>query len=1380
MPDRLHPLESLLRQRIVLLDGAMGTMIQRYKLSEQDFRGQRFRDWKGKDLKGSLELLQLTKPEVIEQIHAQYLEAGADIIETNTFSATTLGLHDFLFPEEPSGRKDQEFFQRVVHDADFRALVREINVSATKLARHAADRASEQTGQRRFVAGAIGPLPVTASMSPDVNDPGFRAVSFDQLRQAYSDQAETLLEGGVDLLAVETIFDTLNAKAALFAIAELFRKLGRKVPLLISGTVTDRSGRTLSGQTVEAFLISIAHAQPLIVGLNCALGPDEMEPYIEELARISPYYMSAYPNAGLPDPLSETGFPETPETLAPKLGKWAENGWLNLVGGCCGTTPDHIRAIAKAVRECKPRTFPGSTPVSGVGEGVPPSLPSFSESSFRRDAAVTQREDARPGFQTDARDARAPQSEGIASRSAASLQLSGLEPLNITPEMGFIVVGERTNITGSPRFSKLILSGDFEAAIAVARQQVNGGANILDVNMDEGMIDSEAVMTRFLHLIGSEPEISRVPIMIDSSKWSVIEAGLKCLQGKPVVNSISLKNGEEEFLRQAQLIRQYGAAVIVMAFDERGQADSLERRIEICQRAYDLLTKRASFPAHDIIFDPNVLTVATGLEEHRNYAVDFLEATRWIKQNLPGTRVSGGISNISFSFRGNNTVREAMHAAFLYHAIRAGLDMGIVNAGQLAVYEEIEPGLRERVEDVLLNRRPEATERLVDFAEQVKTKGKAIVADEAWRSEPVEERLKHALIKGIVDFIDVDTEEARQKSKRPLDVIEGPLMAGMSVVGDLFGAGKMFLPQVVKSARVMKKAVAYLMPFMEAEKSAGAKPQGRIVMATVKGDVHDIGKNIVGVVLQCNNYEVIDLGVMVPAAKILQTARQRNADVIGLSGLITPSLDEMVHVAQEMEREGFVLPLLIGGATTSRAHTAVKIAPHYRSTIAHVIDASRAVGVVSALMNEQSKVEFDARTRADYDRLRKEHAAKTGTKKLLTLGQARANRTPIDWSRYQPPQPEFVGLRVYASNPGSAPVPLRAVGSTEPEAGVGEGVSPARASFFESSFRRDAAVTQREDARPGFQTDRRDACAPRFTSLKTLVDYIDWSPFFHTWELRGRYPAIFEDKMVGNQARELFDDAQKLLDDIIANNSLTARGVFAFWPAHSVGDDVQVYRDQDRKEKLATFHFLRQQIQKPAGQAHHCLADFIAPVTSHLSPLTSHLNDHLGGFAVSIHGADELAKTFSSQHDDYSAIMAKALADRLVEAFAEYLHQQARKAWGFGGAEQFSHADLIREKYRGIRPAAGYPACPDHAEKRTLFDLLQAETNAGTKLTESFAMHPGSSVSGLYFSHPDAKYFGVGQIAKDQVADYAQRCGESVAAIEKRLAANLAYEPAVN
>ena len=881
-----------------------------------------------------------------------------------------------------------------------------------------------------------------------------------------------------------------------------------------------------------------------------------------------------------------------------------------------------------------------------------------------------------------------------------TLKLAGLEPLNITPEMGFVVVGERTNITGSPKFSKLILNGDYEGALGVARQQVAGGANILDVNMDEGMIDSEAAMTRFLNLIASEPEISRIPIMIDSSKWSVIEAGLKCVQGKCVVNSISLKNGEEEFLRHARLIRRYGAAVIVMAFDEQGQADNLQRKIDICARAYKLLTERADFPPNDIIFDPNILTVATGLEEHCNYAVDFIKATRWIKANLPGIRVSGGVSNISFSFRGNNTVREAMHAAFLFHAIRAGLDMAIVNAGQLAVYEEIEPELRERVEDVLLNRRDDATERLVDFAENIKAKGKAKVKDEAWRAQPVEERLKHALVKGIVDYIDIDTEEARKNCKRPLDVIEGPLMAGMSVVGDLFGAGKMFLPQVVKSARVMKKAVAYLMPFMEAEKSAGAKPQGRIVMATVKGDVHDIGKNIVGVVLQCNNYDVVDLGVMVPAAKILETARQKKADAIGLSGLITPSLDEMVHIAQEMEREKFELPLLIGGATTSRAHTAVKIAPHYHESTIHVLDASRAVGVVNSLLSAKQKVAFDAKTRAEYEALRKAHTAKMREKKLIPLEQARANRTPIDWSSYVPPKPDFTGTRTIAP------------------------------SIFE------------------------------------LRDYIDWSPFFHAWELRGRYPAIFDDSTIGAQAQELFDDAQEVLERIIAEKSLTARGVFAFWPANAAGDDVDLFRDQSRREKLATFYFLRQQMQKPAGQFNHCLADYLAAD----SP------DYLGGFAVTIHGADELAKKFTAAHDDYSAIITKALADRLAEGFAEYLHKQARIAWGFGDDENLSNADLIREKYRGIRPAAGYPASPDHAEKRTLFDLLEAEDKIDIKLTESYAMHPGASVSGLYFSHPDAKYFGVGQIGRDQILDYARRRSESIATVEKRLGPNLGYE----
>jgi 5-methyltetrahydrofolate--homocysteine methyltransferase len=1462
--DPVHPLEALMRERIVVLDGAMGTMIQGCKLSETDYRGKRFGNWKGKDLKGSLELLNLAQPQIIEEIHSNYLGEGADIIETNTFSGTTIGLHDFLFEGEPTlGRKDQEFFQRVVDDVGLRGLVDQINLEAARIARHAADRAANKTGRQRFVAGSMGPLPVAGSISPDVNDPAFRAVSFDQLRQTYFDQAKALLEGGVDLLMVETVFDTLNGKAGLFAITDAFEKTGRSVPLMISGTVIDKSGRNLSGQTMEAFLISIAHAQPLILGLNCSLGPDEMEPFIEEVSRIAPFFVGAYPNAGLPDPFSPTGFPETPETFAPKVAAWAANGWLNLVGGCCGTTPEHIRAIANAVCDLPPR------PVE------PHALPNQS---------------------------------AIDNQKSEILQLSGLEPLKITPAFGFAVIGERTNITGSPKFSKLILSGDFEGALAVARQQVQGGANLLDVNMDEAMIDSEAAMIRFLNLIGSEPEIARIPIVIDSSKWSVIEAGLKCLQGKAIVNSISLKNGEEEFLRQARSIRRYGAATIVMAFDEQGQADNFQRRTNICARAYHLLTQKADLPANDIIFDPNILTIATGLEEHRNYAVDFIEATRWIKQNLPGARVSGGVSNISFSFRGNNTVREAMHAAFLFHAIRAGLDMGIVNAGQLAVYEEIDPELRERVEDVLLDRRDDATERMIEFAERVKAKGKTTVPDESWRKQPVGERLKHALVKGIVDHIDTDIEEARTQFKRPLEVIEGPLMAGMSVVGDLFGSGRMFLPQVVKSARVMKKAVAYLMPFMEAEKTGGAKPQGRIVMATVKGDVHDIGKNIVGVVLQCNNYDVIDLGVMVPAAKILETAREKNADAIGLSGLITPSLDEMVHVAQEMEREGFRLPLLIGGATTSRAHTAVKIAPHYRASTVHVLDASRAVSVVNSLLNEELKREFDRKTREDYERLRREHAAKAEGRKLLTLAEARANRTPIDWSSYVPPKPEFLGVRVYAADLGRARGP-RAVSGGSPEIFSDTHYSKRRLPHFErpwakyaitwstnarqklshaarkivldcilywnerryqlyaacvmpdhvhlliepwlktetsnptefyslteilhtlksftahkineleeksgpvwerESFDRlirsesdlqekfnyitrnpwDAGVARpgedyawvwysgKETSRPAAGMDTPAACAPQTIeiALSDLVPYIDWSPFFHAWELRGRHPSIFDDPKIGKQARDLFNDAQELLQRIVAKNRLVARGVYAFWPANAVDDDVDVYSDDDRIEKIATFYFLRQQMQKPGGQHNHCLADYVAPVLNWQSAIGNRQSaDYLGGFAVSIHGADELAEEFKLQHDDYSAILTKALADRLAEAFAEYLHQHARIAWGFGRDEQLSNADLIREKYRGIRPAAGYPACPDHAEKRTLFDLLDAENNAGIKLTESFAMHPGASVSGLYFSHPKAKYFGVGQIGRDQAVDYANRRGETVPAVEKRLAPNLGY-----
>jgi 5-methyltetrahydrofolate--homocysteine methyltransferase len=1259
-----HPLAALLRERIVVLDGAMGTMIQQRKLAEEDFRGARFANHPAKHLKGNLELLQLVRPDVIEQIHADYFAAGADIVETNTFSATTIGQHDFLFTDKPEdGRKDAAFFQRVIDDAELIALVQEMNLAAAKVARAAADRAANETGQPRFVAGSLGPLPVTSSLSPDVNDPSFRAVTFDQLRKAYGEQARALMEGGVDLLLVETIFDTLNAKAALFAISEVFESLGKKIPLLISGTITDLAGRTLTGQTVGAFLTSILHAEPLAVGLNCALGPAEMRPHVEEVARLAPCFTSAYPNAGLPDPLSATGFPETPESFAPQLRDWAKSGWLNIVGGCCGTTPAHIRALADVVRQYAPRALP--------------------------------------------------------SRPNESLHLSGLEALDITHDFGFAVVGERTNITGSPKFSKLILAGDFEGALVVARHQVEGGANILDVNMDEGMIDSEAAMTRFLHLITSEPDISRIPVMVDSSKWSVIEAGLKCVQGKGVVNSISLKAGEEEFLRQARLVRQYGAAVIVMAFDERGQADTVARKTEICARAYKLLVERAGFPPNDIIFDPNILTIATGIEEHNEYAIAFIEATRWIKANLPGARVSGGVSNISFSFRGNNTVREAMHSAFLYHAIRAGLDMAIVNAGQLAVYEEIEPELRDLVEDVLFNRRADATERLVNFAERVKSLGKVVAKDEAWRSAPVEERLSHALVKGIVEHIESDTEEARQKSARPLDVIEGPLMSGMSVVGDLFGAGKMFLPQVVKSARVMKKAVAYLMPFMEAEKQAGAKPQGRIVMATVKGDVHDIGKNIVGVVLQCNNYEVIDLGVMVPAEKILATAREREADIIGLSGLITPSLDEMVHVAQEMKRQDFRTPLLIGGATTSRAHTAVKIAPHYDESVVHVLDASRAVGVVSTLLNADAKVKFDTRTRADYEQLRSEHAERTREKKMLTLEQARANRLTIDWSEYEPPVPEFLGVRAYSSQPESA--------------------SPPR--------------------------------LVRHVPLSTLIEFIDWSPFFHTWELRGRYPAIFEDAVVGAQARELFEDARNLLDRIVRQNLLVARGVFGFWPANSLGEDVEIYRDEARADVVARFHFLRQQMQKPAGQSNYSLADCVAPNDSGK-------RDYLGAFAVTAGiGADELAEKFKGEHDDYNAIMTKALADRLAEAFAEYLHREARIAWGFGATERLTNDELIRERYRGIRPAPGYPASPDHVEKQTLFDLLEATEKAGVRLTESFAMHPGASVSGLYFSHPESRYFAVGKIQADQARDYALRKGVSLGEVEKWLAPNLNYEP---
>ncbi|WP_447973132.1 methionine synthase [Nitrospira sp. Kam-Ns4a] len=1220
-------LRELLLRRIAILDGAMGTMIQAYRLDEAGFRGTRFAEHP-RDLKGCNDLLCLTQPQVVEAIHRQYLEAGADIIETNTFNSTAISMADY----------------------GLEAHVYELNRAGAQVARRAAAASmAEDPSRPRFVAGAIGPTNRTASMSPDVNNPAFRAVTFDELVAAYTEQVRGLLDGGVDLLLCETVFDTLNCKACLFAIDQYFEDTGRRVPVMVSVTITDRSGRTLSGQTVEAFWNSIAHMPLLSVGINCALGAKQMRPYLEELSRIAPVFLSCYPNAGLPNAFG--GFDETPELMAANLREFAANGWLNIVGGCCGTTPAHIRAIAAAVWDCPPRVLPTPEPWT---------------------------------------------------------RLSGLEPLTIRPDMNFVNIGERTNVTGSPKFAKLILSGDYEGALAVAKQQVEGGAQMLDVNMDEALLDSKAAMQKFLHLIASEPDIARVPIMIDSSNWEVIEAGLKCVQGKPVVNSISLKEGEAAFLRHAKLARRYGAAIVVMAFDERGQADRVERKVEICTRAYRLLTEVVGIPPQDIIFDPNVLTVATGIEEHNDYAVAFLEATRRIKATLPYCKVSGGISNISFSFRGNNVVREAMHAAFLYHAVRAGLDMGIVNAGQLAVYEEIPKDLLELVEDVLLNRRPDATERLVAFAETVKQQGRAVAKDEAWRQGTVEERLAHALIKGVADYIEEDVEEARQKYGKPLAVIEGPLMAGMNVVGDLFGAGKMFLPQVVKSARVMKKAVAYLLPYLEAEKQAlgGAQAHGKVLLATVKGDVHDIGKNIVGVVLGCNNYEVLDLGVMVPCERILRTAREQKVDIIGLSGLITPSLDEMVHVAREMTREGFRVPLLIGGATTSKAHTAVKIAPAYEPGVVHVLDASRAVGVVGQLLDAEQRPRFLEQNRREQETVRQAHQARQTTARLLTLEQARARKPSFDWNRVDRPKPAFLGVRTLDSVP-----------------------------------------------------------------LEQLVPFIDWSPFFHTWELRGHYPQILEDLKVGPKARELFEDAQRLLREIVKEGWLTARGVYGFFPANSVGDDIELYADESRAAVLAAVHTLRQQGEKPDGQPNLALADYVAPRSTGLP-------DYLGAFAVTAGiGLEALCARFERDHDDYSSIMAKALADRLAEAFAEYLHQRARTDWGYGAEERLSQEDLIRERYRGIRPAPGYPACPDHTEKRTLFDLLQAERRAGITLTESYAMIPASSVSGLYFAHPEAHYFAVGKLGRDQVADYARRKGLPLETVERWLGPNLGYEP---
>jgi 5-methyltetrahydrofolate--homocysteine methyltransferase len=1223
---RTQQLEELLRERIVIIDGAMGTMIQQYKLDEAAFRGNRFQNWH-KDLKGNNDLLNVTRPEVIQEIHRKYLEAGADIIETNTFNSQAISLADYKMEE----------------------LAYELSKAGAECACRAAEEVmAAQPGRVCFVAGAMGPTTRTSSISTDVNNSAARGTTYDELVQAYYDQARGLVDGGADIFLVETIFDTLNSKAAFFAIEKLHDELGYRLPIMASVTfIQAGSNRGVTGQTVEAFWNSISHVPLVSVGMNCALGPKEMRALIEELANIAPIYMSAYPNAGLPNPLLPTGFPETPESLAPQLKEWAVNGWLNIVGGCCGTTPPHIKLIAKAVRGLKPRVVPKVEPY---------------------------------------------------------LRLSGLEALTVRPETNFVNVGERTNVTGSPKFSKLILEGKYEEALSVAKQQVENGAQVIDVNMDEGMLDGVKAMTHFLNLIASEPDIARVPIMVDSSKWSVIEAGLKCVQGKGVVNSISLKEGEEKFKQQATLVRRYGAAVVVMAFDEKGQADTFARKIEVCKRSYDILTKEVGFPPQDIIFDPNILTVATGMEEHNNYAVDFINATRWIKQNLPHAKVSGGISNISFSFRGNNTVREAMHSAFLYHAIKAGLDMGIVNAGMLEVYEEIPKDLLELVEDVLLNRRPDATERLIKFAESVKQKGKVQVAEDEWRKGTVEERLSHALVKGIVDFIDVDTEEARQKYGKPLLVIEGPLMSGMNVVGDLFGSGKMFLPQVVKSARVMKKAVAYLLPYMEEEKkrTGNTRANGKILMATVKGDVHDIGKNIVGVVLGCNSYEVIDLGVMVSSDKILAAAKEHNVDVIGLSGLITPSLDEMAHVAKEMKRQGFTLPLLIGGATTSRAHTSVKIAPGYNETVVHVLDASRAVGIVGQLINPQLKPGFVQKNREDQEKLRQQHAAQKDAKPLLKLDEARKLKTPIDWKESDIAKPAFTGVKVLENVP-----------------------------------------------------------------LDELVPFIDWSPFFHTWELRGRYPSILDDP----KAKELFDDAHALLQRIVKEKLFTARAVYGFFPANSVGDDIELYIDESRTKVLTTFHTLRQQMDKPADQFNHALADYIAPKTSGLK-------DYLGAFAVtSGHGVDELAKQFEKELDDYNSIMAKALADRLAEAFAEYLHKQAREEWGYGRSENLAAEDLIREKYRGIRPAAGYPACPDHTEKGILWSLLDVEKKTGIKLTESYAMWPASSVSGLYFAHPESKYFGVGKIGRDQVMDYHLRKQMDLQTVERWLGPYLDYDP---
>jgi 5-methyltetrahydrofolate--homocysteine methyltransferase len=1277
-------LKQALRERIVIIDGAMGTTIRTYGLGEKEIRGERFKDSK-KDLKNNGDLYSLTQPGVICDIHRRFLEAGADIIETNTFSATSIGQSEFFVddPREHGGRKNPAFYQTVVENKFLNDLAWEINEQSARQCREWADRIANKTGRPRFVAGAVGPLTVSLSNSPDADDAGFRVCTFDQVKTAYINQIRALIAGGSDILLVETIFDSLNAKAALVAIQEVFDQDKKILPIMISAAV-GRGGETMiSAQTVEAYWNAMKHVNPIAIGLNCSLGPDLMRPFLAELAEKSSTAISCYPNAGLPNPLSPTGFDLEPADMGRFLGEFADSGLVNIAGGCCGNTPEHIAAIAKSL------------------ENKPPRLPK-GENKFSTGAAIP-------------------------------LRLSGSQPF--TQQIGnFIMIGERTNVAGSPKFAKLIKENKYDEAVAIARQQVENGANIIDICMDEGMIDGVAAMSRYLQLLGSEPEVAKVPFMVDSSKWEVIEAGLKCLQGKGIVNSISMKAGEEEFKRQARAVLKYGAAVVVMAFDESGQAATYADKIRICERAYKILVDEVGFPPDDIIFDPNILTVGTGIEEHNNYAVDFINATRWIKQNLPHAKVSGGLSNVSFSFRGNNPVREAMHSAFLYHAIKAGMDMAIVNAGMLEVYEEIEPELKDLVEDVLLNRRPDATERLVIHGEKLKAASAGTTAsdkkvEEEWRKGTIEERLSHALVKGIDMYIDADTAEALQKYGRPLTVIEGPLMAGMSVVGDLFGAGKMFLPQVVKSARVMKKSVAFLTPHMEAEKAAMAargevvRTQGKIVMATVKGDVHDIGKNIVGVVLACNNYEVIDLGVMASCEKILEAAKRENADIIGLSGLITPSLDEMTHVAREMERTGCKLPLLVGGATTSKAHTAIKIAPHYHEPVVHVLDASRAVPVATSLLSKENKAAFVKQHREEYEKLRTSHS--TRVEKLLSLDAARVNAPKLKFDDLS--KPDFTGVRTLTSAPLDAG--RCDCGSSHGHAGA-FGVK-----------------------------------------LEEVVPFIDWTPFFHTWELRGVYPKILQHEKHGEEATKLFHDAQKLLADIVAKKSLTLRAAYGLFPANAVGDDVEVYTNGSRKHLRTTFHFLRQQVEKGDGTPNWCLADFVAPKNSVSAP-----QDHIGAFAVTAGiGLKEIVEGFKAQHDDYNAIMAEALADRLAEAFAEYLHKRVRDEWGFGKSENLTGDDLIAEKYRGIRPAPGYPACPDHTEKAILWDLLDAEKHTGIKLTESFAMYPGASVSGLYFAHPDSKYFAVGKLGRDQVEDLAARKAMTNSEMERWLGPWLNY-----